>query len=261
MNFVRAFRKGLFLGCLVLAAPVYADDASDLAAADKAFQAGEFSKAVPILQGMADRGSAPGMRALAIAYLRGQGVARDEKKGVEWMTQAADKGLSLAQHELGTLYLNGIGVEKNQETAALWFNKAAAQDFSPAVHALGRISTDAKQQEEYYRRAAKLASVGAMLDLAQILTAQAEKTAAQGPKLKALSEAYQWIATALTAIPPGPQRDDVHRARVTVEDAIKKADERAGPQIIADAKKLGESIAMEFRAAQTIATGDAAAKK
>ena len=98
----------LILALMMAGSPSLADDAADLAAAQAAFNAGDYAKMLPLVQGLADRGNGEGLRALAVVYLRGQGVAKDEAKGVEWMTKAANAGLAAAQHDLGSVDIHLI---------------------------------------------------------------------------------------------------------------------------------------------------------
>lgn len=235
---------------LAVSMPGAADDAADLAAAQAAFGAGDYAKMLPLIQGLANRGNGEGMRALAVVYLRGQGVAKDEAKGLEWMTKAATAGLPAAQHELGLLYLNGVGAEKNLDNAALWLRKAADQGIGLSWHALGRMAADAKKPDEaadLYAKASELGVVAAMLDLAQSHMTKGAAATEKRAALDAYTEAYRWVQTTLTAVPSGPQRDEVHRIRLAIEDEIKKRDASGAATTFAAAKVDGEAKAKELR--------------
>lgn len=260
---VRVVVGSLAAAWLALAVPVRADDAADLAAAAKAFDAGDYAQALKLSQAMADRGIPAGMRALGVIYLQGRGVPKDEATGASWMIKAAEKGLAPSQHEAGILFQNGIGVPKDAEQAAAWFQKAADQNFGVSWQALGRIATEKKKPKEAeaaFRKASKIGVVGAMLDLAQNLVIQAEGMPSKEAKLAALPEAYQWVQTSLVAIPSGPARDEVHRQRQSLEDLITQQDAVGAPRILAAAKKEGEAYAMKLRTEQTAAQDAAEGK-
>ena len=53
--------------------------------------------------GAAQQGSAPAQYNLALLYLRGTGVERDEAEAARWMRSAADQGLVVAQEKLSRM--------------------------------------------------------------------------------------------------------------------------------------------------------------
>ncbi len=63
---------------------------------------------------MSARGSASAMRALGYRYLHGDGVAKDEARGLEWLRKAADRGEVAAIKELAKrgIALNAANKEK-----------------------------------------------------------------------------------------------------------------------------------------------------
>ena len=56
-------------------------------------------------------------------YLKGEIVARDSAKALEYLTQSAGAGNQYAQYALGKLYLD----RQDQEQAHYWFTQSAAQ--------------------------------------------------------------------------------------------------------------------------------------
>ena len=66
---------------------------------------------------------------LAGAYGRGEGVAKDEREMVEWLTKAAGLNHAGAQYNLGTCYERGKGVAQSYEKAFDWYQKAANQGY------------------------------------------------------------------------------------------------------------------------------------
>lgn len=67
-------------------------------------------------------------------YCKGERVAQDYKKGVEFFRKA--QGHPRAQFGLGLCYQNGLGVTKDLQIAAELFTNSAAQGFAPATQAL-----------------------------------------------------------------------------------------------------------------------------
>ena len=63
-----------------------------------------------VLQTDASQGIARAQRLLALRYLRGRGVPKDEAIAFYWMQLAAQQHFSLAQRSLGELYENGFGI-------------------------------------------------------------------------------------------------------------------------------------------------------
>ncbi len=79
----------------------------------------------------ADQGQAEAQFNLGVMYAEGQGVPQDNAEGIRWYRLAADQGEPRAQYNLGVSYAEGYGVEENFVTAYVWFNLAAAR-FSPS---------------------------------------------------------------------------------------------------------------------------------
>jgi TPR repeat protein len=74
---------------------------------------------------------------LALMYLSGNGIARDENKAANWIRDAADANYAKAQTALGDLYERGIGVpRRNVEQACKYYNLAAQQNEPVAVQKL-----------------------------------------------------------------------------------------------------------------------------
>ena len=76
---------------------------------------------------------------LAIMYLEGKWVARDDAQAAIWFSKAADAGEPVAQTKLGIMYLLGRGVGHDDVEAARWLRKAADQDYVPAMVVLARL--------------------------------------------------------------------------------------------------------------------------
>ena len=79
------------------------------------------------------QGEAVSQYNLGVGYQRGQGVAQDTKRAVEWYTKAAAQGEAGAQFNLGIHYERGQGVAQDFKQALNWFGKAAAQGVAKAA--------------------------------------------------------------------------------------------------------------------------------
>ncbi len=74
---------------------------------------------------------------LAICSMRGKGILKDEKKGVELLRKAALKGYPNAQAKLGSCYYKGFMCETNIENAVKWFRRAAYNGDPQGQYRLG----------------------------------------------------------------------------------------------------------------------------
>ena len=64
---------------------------------------------------------------MALRYMVGAGLSRDEAGAVEWFRKAADQGDANAQTSLGYCYITGTGIVQDEARAVGWFVKAARQ--------------------------------------------------------------------------------------------------------------------------------------
>ena len=120
-----------------------------------------FAGVFPLWQQAADQGLATAEMDFGSSYLYGQGVARDDAKGAEWIGKAAAQGWPDGMLTLGKLYRLGRGVAADPVEAYKWQSLAVEYGRNTG------IETDAR---------------GEMKMLAQTLTAdqiaEAEKRAA-----------------------------------------------------------------------------------
>ena len=74
---------------------------------------------------------------LAIRYLNGDGVAKDEKRAIKLLEQLAAHGHADAQCSVGICLVNGQGVAKDMGRAAALFKQATDQGHADAQFSLG----------------------------------------------------------------------------------------------------------------------------
>ena len=103
-----------------------ADDV-DLASGVAAFEAKEFRRAFQLLAPLAARGEAEAQYRVAIMSQSGLGGVVNEGLAFSSMRDAALQGHGLAQHGLAVMYLYGECVARDEPEAAAWFRRAVEQ--------------------------------------------------------------------------------------------------------------------------------------
>ena len=99
-----------------------------------------WEESAEILLTDASQGIARAQRLLAMRYLRGRGVPKDEAIAFYWMQLAAQQNFSMAQRSLGELYENGFGIAPDITLASHWYGLAALQGDSIAKEHLQRLA-------------------------------------------------------------------------------------------------------------------------
>ena len=94
-----------------------------LTEANKAYEAGNYQKAISIYKTLAKRGDSAAQYNLALYYDKNHSY----KEAAKWYRMAAEQGHVEAQFNLGNCYYNGEGVEQSYTEAAKWYRKAAEQ--------------------------------------------------------------------------------------------------------------------------------------
>ena len=98
--------------------------------AQKAFLRWEESAEILLID--ASHGIARAQRLLAILYLHGRGLHKNEAVAFYWMQLAAQQHFPMAQRSLGELYENGFGISLDMTLACHWYGLAALQGDSTA---------------------------------------------------------------------------------------------------------------------------------
>ena len=150
--------------------------ATELSEGKLAYDRGHYNTAYRRFLEASSLGSARARTEIALLYLSGKGVPKDDNTALKWFSKAADQGdaeaqynLGLlrrnskdlagwndprvvelferagksghpgAQYELGLLYINGNGVAQDYEQGISWLHMAAEADFGTAQNLLGRL--------------------------------------------------------------------------------------------------------------------------
>jgi len=169
---------------------------------------------------LADAGDSREQAKLAVAYLRGEGVASDPVTALRWSAVAARSGQPVAQYLLGALYQQGGPVKADPARAFDWFAAAAAKGNLKAMHnlgiayaqGLGTMKDDAKAVE-WFTRAAERGYVDSAFDLA-VLYERGEGVPQD------LQQALKWYGIAgLAGDAPSQARADFLRGQLSPVEA------------------------------------------
>jgi TPR repeat protein len=93
------------------------------------------SAAAALYREAATDGHAPAQYHLGVMYGNGEGVARDEKRAVQWLTRAAQSGLRDAKYNL--ILAKIFGPEPDMSEAARIARELAEQEYAPVYRILG----------------------------------------------------------------------------------------------------------------------------
>lgn len=95
--------------------------------AGKAYQSGNFRKAVLLFMPAAEDGDPEAQVNIAFMYYCGMHVEKDHNIAAEWYLKAARQNNVTAQFSIGTMYENGEGVKKDISEAYFWYSLAEKQ--------------------------------------------------------------------------------------------------------------------------------------
>lgn len=124
-------------------------------------QAIELTPEIERLVERASEGDAKAQISLGMSFRDGRGVAKDEKKAVEWYRKAADQGNADAMDHLGFMHLKGRGVVEDRDVAVGYFKSSAAKGHAQAMFNLGECYFSGLGVEQNYQRAIEQWEMGA----------------------------------------------------------------------------------------------------
>jgi TPR repeat protein len=84
------------------------------------------AKAADLWQKAAEQGDPEACYNLALAFLKGEGVAQDKARAFDLLIEAACQGVIPAQSRIGLMYAMGEGVPQDSVEAHKWFYLAAS---------------------------------------------------------------------------------------------------------------------------------------
>jgi TPR repeat protein len=126
-------------------------------------------------QKAARRGYAPAQVNLAMMYLQGWGVARNDGAALYWLTLAAQQRHPVGLFDLGQLYLKGCGVPQDYAEALRLFQEAARKGYAAAEVNIGYmydaglgVPRDRAVAAEWYRKAAEVGEPAGEFNLGEL---------------------------------------------------------------------------------------------
>ena len=122
------------------------------------------------LRQAANQGDHKSQKDLALAYINGDGVFRNEKKGTQLMQTLAQAGNAEAQAQWAYFLDTGKHrIKKDKEQALKWFRAAARQGHAFAQYAVGFYEKDKREALRWYKLASEQNNAFAQFNLAKML--------------------------------------------------------------------------------------------
>lgn len=90
-----------------------------------AFNSKNYSEAYRLWLPLATNGDAEAQYNLALLLMKGMGVAKDERKALEWFHKAAHQGMTDAMYNIGVMFYEGKGAYRSDQSAIEWWQLAA----------------------------------------------------------------------------------------------------------------------------------------
>lgn len=128
----------------------------DMTTARDSLSRGAVAPAIVIYQKLSDQGHAPAQTALALCFMKGEGIEKNPQRAYELFGKAAAQGDVSAQIYLGGCYGSGLGVEQNSKKSAMWFQKAADQGNPKAQYYLSKLYFAGTGVEKDFNQAIRL---------------------------------------------------------------------------------------------------------
>ena len=129
----------------------------------KAYDAGDFDKAMAVWAPAAESGDADSQYGMGLLYADGIVVPMDDVEALKWFGLAADKGHGEAQYKLGVMHANGWGVPMSEAEAMKWYLLAAGKGVTAAQVSVGTMYQNGFSVEQDKVEALKWFSVAVKL--------------------------------------------------------------------------------------------------
>lgn len=147
---------------------------TELNAALRAQEAGDYAKAATLFLPLAEKGDAVAQFNLGVLYSQGRVIMQDNKIAMQWYLAAAEQGHAQAQANAGQMYDRGSGVPQDYKKAMRWLelsakqHNATAQFYIGEMYAQGRgVPQNATEAIKWYRLAADQGNASASAQLAE----------------------------------------------------------------------------------------------
>ena len=159
---------------LVLSFGVHAAELED---GFKAFQSGNYEKALRLWLPIAEKDNADAQYNIGILYMKGLGVEKNEKTAFIWYKRSAANGNTDAMYNLGTMYNQGRVVVRSTKDAVKWWRKSAelgnasGQFNLGVVYAYGRrVKQNTEEAIKWWKKSAQQGNKDARAALYQTYT-------------------------------------------------------------------------------------------
>ncbi len=139
-------------------------------------RAGSYDSAVALFRRASEAGSSEALTFLGIAYVSGEGSARDPEKGMLLLHQAATRARDpRGMNALAVMYENDEAQDQRYRWARHWYEEAAKKGHPEAMRNLGRlhrtgvgVNRSDSLALEWYRKAVAAGSADAMVDIGRM---------------------------------------------------------------------------------------------
>jgi len=210
-----------------LASLAFAQDASDVSAALKAFDAGDHKAALEVLIPAAESGDALAQTAVGEAYYHARGVDKDFETAAAWYQKAADQGDPEGMVRLANLYVYSEGVDEDLGLAFELMHKAANQGYPEAITDLGWMYDYGYGVKQNYVTALGLYRLAASYNDHFGAANIAYMLASEGQVWQDHQEGAGWCFLAMVWT-PASDKQEIDETCAYVFDLIDEADKAAG---------------------------------
>ena len=140
-----------------------------------------YKDAITIFAELAQYRYAPSLYYIAICYLNGTGVSKNNSQAIRFMKEAVKYGEPKAHYDLAVMIENGIGTEKDSASAHSCYASGAALDEPRALLEMSHRyrdgiheAKDIAKSEELLKKAANLQNPQALLEYGKALMEKGE---------------------------------------------------------------------------------------
>jgi len=114
-----------------------ASNVANKSAGQKAFEEGDYAKAMKLLLPLASQGDARSQLMVGEIFYHDRDRLGDDKEAIKWFRLAAEQDNADAQFHLGEMYAQGHSVPQDFAEATRWLRFAAEQGYARAQYNLG----------------------------------------------------------------------------------------------------------------------------
>lgn len=154
-------KNSIVLICALFVICSASTQAQDLSEAVEAYDADDYTSALPIFQSLAKQDDDDAMWYLGKMYDNGWGVEQSDELAFNWFERSAKLGDADSQWEVGIMYEIGQWVNEDQKKAFEWYLKAAENGRFSAMNEVGTRYSEGNGVRESVKNAAKWYQKGA----------------------------------------------------------------------------------------------------